>query len=134
MLLNRIKTYRKAMTRGLRRITGISTPVGGIQFSASVPDRSFNRAQDERELRHEIWLLAVQEAYIAKDGARRMREMQGKSELQLVEEYLTENPEIKRWVDRNIEAGTCEVAVAEMREKKERFRQARLDQLEKRPV
>jgi hypothetical protein len=125
MLDNWFKRGRKALTA--RRITGISTPVGGVQF-APVPDTSFTRAQDERELRHEIWLLAVGEAYIAKDGVRRMQQMQGKSELQLVEDYLAEIPEIRRWLDRNIEAGTCAAAITELREKKERLRQARLEQ------
>jgi hypothetical protein len=83
MLHSWFKEGWKAMARNAQRITGITTPYGGIQLSAPAPDTSFQRAQDERELRHEIWLLAVQEAYIAKDGARRMQEMQGKSELQL---------------------------------------------------
>ena len=69
MLRSWFKKRWKAVTRTARRITGISTPVGGIQLSAPAPDASFARAQDERELRREIWLLAVQEAYIAKDGA-----------------------------------------------------------------
>lgn len=119
----------KVATQFARRITSINTPVGGIQLSAPACDTSFARAQDERELRYEIWLLAVQEAYIVKDRARRMQEMQGKSELNLVEDYLVANPEMRRWVDRNIELGTCAAAIADLREKKERFRQARLEQL-----
>jgi len=125
MLRSWFKKRWKAVTRTARRITGISTPVGGIQLSA--PDASFARAQDERELRREIWLLAVQEAYIAKDGARLMQAMQGKSELQLVEDYLRVNPELHRWVDRNIEFGTCAAAITELREKKEEFWHARLE-------
>ena len=63
------------------------------------------------------------EAYGAKDGARRLQGMTGQSRLQVVEAYLAENPEIKRWVDRNIEAGTCAAAVSELREEKQRLRQ-----------
>jgi hypothetical protein len=73
----------------------------------------------------EICLLAISEAYGAKDAARGMQEMQGQSQLQVVEAYFTANPEIKRWVDRNIEASACAAAVAEMREKKEHLRRSR---------
>jgi hypothetical protein len=129
-----VKKGWKVVAQAARRISGINTPFGGVQLSTPAPDTSFVRAQDERELRYEIWLLAVQEAYVAKDGVRRMQEMQGKSELQLVEYYLAANPEIQRWVNRNIELGTCAAAVAELRDKKERFRQARLQQIKQRAI
>ena len=47
-----------------RRITGFSTPFGGIQLRPP-SDTSFSRAQDERQLMDEIWLLAGSEAYRA---------------------------------------------------------------------
>ncbi len=109
----------------LRRVRSINTPWGGVQLSDPAPDLSFARAQDEWELRHEIYLLAGIEAYAAKDGARRLGELMV-PEVQAVEKYLAENPETRRWVERNIEAGACAIAVAELRMRKEEFRQARL--------
>jgi hypothetical protein len=118
---------RKVITSTAGRITGISTPIGGFQLApASKFDTSFSRAQDERQLMDEIWLLAGSEAYGAKDGERRLQEMSVQSRIQVIDGYLAMNPEIKRWVDRNVEAGTCAAAVAELREKKERLRQSRL--------
>ena len=112
-----------------RRVTGVSTPFFGVQLSpASAPDTSFTRAQDERELLDKIWLLAVSEAYGAKDAARRMQEMTGQSRLEVVEAYFAANPEVRRWVDRNIEAGTCAAAVSELQEKMEGFRKWRQEQ------
>jgi hypothetical protein len=122
------------IAKTLRRITGISTPVVGLQLSAPRPDTSFCRAQDEHHLMDEIWLLASSEAYIAKDGARRLQKMTGQSRLQVIEDYFAENPEIKRWVAWNIEVGTCADAISELREKKARFRQARLKQLKQRAI
>lgn len=73
----------------------------------------------------EIWLLAGSEAYGAKDAVRRLQETTGQSRLQVIESYFAANPEMKRWVDRNIEARTCATAVSELREEKERFREWR---------
>jgi hypothetical protein len=109
----------------LPRVKAVSTPLGGVQFSEPAPDVSFVRAQDERELRREIYLLAGIEAYGAKDAVRRLEELMV-PELQAVEKYLAENPEMRRWVERNIEAGTCANAVAELCKRKEEYRQARL--------
>jgi hypothetical protein len=109
----------------LRRVRAINTPWGGVQLSEPAPDLSFARAQDEWELRHEIYLLAGSEAYTAKDSARRLGDLMV-PEVQAVENYLAENPETRRWVKRNIEAGTCATAVGELRKRKEEFRQARL--------
>ena len=100
-------------------------------MEGSRPDTSFSRAQDERQLMDEIWLLAGSEAYGAKDAVRRLQEMTGQSRLQVLEAYFAANPEMKRWVDRNIEAGTCASAVSELRERKERFRERRQDQIGK---
>jgi hypothetical protein len=112
------------LTGRARRISGISTPFGGLQLRPW-SNTSFGLAQDERQLKHEIWLLAGSEAYRAKDGARRLHEMVGQSRLRVIETYFAANPEMKRWVDRNIEAGTCTAAISELREKKEGFRQWR---------
>jgi hypothetical protein len=111
----------------VRRIRGINLFGAGVQFEPS-QDTSFSRAQDEWELRHEIYLLAGIEAYAAKDGARRLSELMV-PEVQAVEKYLAENPEMRRWVQCNIEAGTCASAVAELRKRKEQFRRARLAEL-----
>jgi hypothetical protein len=125
MLRTLFKKGWKAARSILRRVRAINTPWGGVQLSEPAPDLSFARAQDEWELRHEIYLLAGVEAYAAKDGARRLGELMV-PEVQAVEKYLAENPETRRWVERNIEAGTCAIAVAELRKRKEEFRQARL--------
>jgi hypothetical protein len=47
---------------------------------------------------------------------------------------LRGNPEIKRWVDRSIEAGTCADAKAELRSKNEEFRQWLHEQREDLPM
>jgi hypothetical protein len=125
MLRTLFKKGWKAARSMLRRVRGINTAWGGVQLSEPAPDLSFARAQDEWELRHEIYLLAGIEAYAAKDGARRLGELMV-PEVQAVEKYLAENPETRRWVERNIEAGTCASAVAELRKRKEEWRQARL--------
>jgi hypothetical protein len=78
---------------------------------------SFDRAKDERELMDEIWLQAASDAY----RGRRMHEIERRPRLEVIAWYFAENPEIKRWVDRNIEAGTCADAVAELRAKREDF-------------
>jgi hypothetical protein len=113
---------RRAWLRLTGRIAGVSTFFGGLQLRPP-SDTAFSRAQDERELMDEIWLLAGSEAYSAKDGARRMGELVGRSRLDVIETYFAANPEVRRWVDRNIEAGTCGAAVSELREKKQHFKQ-----------
>jgi hypothetical protein len=125
MLRTLFKKGWKAGASILRRVRVINTPWGGVELSEPTPDLSFARAQDEWELRHEIYLWAAIEAYAAKDGARRLGELMV-PEVRAVEIYLAENPETQRWVQRNIEAGTCAAAVAELRKRKEQFRQARL--------
>jgi hypothetical protein len=125
MLRTLFKKGWKAAASILRRVRAINTPWGSVQLSEPAPDLSFARAQDEWELRHQIYLLAGIEAYAAKDDARRLGELMV-PEIQAVEKYLAENPEMRRWVERNIEAGTCATAVAELRKRKEEFRQARL--------
>jgi hypothetical protein len=117
--------FKKGWKAIRQQVKAINTPWGGVQLSEPAPDLTFARAQDEWELRHEIYLLAGIEAYAAKDAARRLSELMV-PEVQAVEKYLAENPETRRWVERNIEAGTCAIAVAELRKRKEEFRQARL--------
>jgi hypothetical protein len=90
---------------------------------------SFDRAKDERELMDEIWLQAGFEAY----RVHRMHEIVGRSRLDVIAWYFAENPEYKRWVDRNIEAGTCADAVAELRAKNEEFRRWLQEQREDLP-
>jgi hypothetical protein len=79
---------------------------------------SFDRAKDERELMDEIYLLAGSEAY----RGQRMHAIVGRSRPEVIAWYFAENPEIKRWVDHSIEAGTCADASAGLRAKKEEFR------------
>ncbi len=86
------------LTDLLHRITGVSTPFGGEQLRPR-PDTSFGRAQDERNLMDEIWLLAVSEAYGAKDATRHLQEMTEQSRLDVIQAYFAANPELKRWVD-----------------------------------
>jgi len=121
---------KKTAAGAARRVTGFNTPLGGVQFAppTAKPDTSFGRAQDERELVDEIWYQALSEANGAKDAVRRLQEMQGQTRLEVIEAYFRANPEIKRWVDRNIEAGTCAAAVSELREKREQFRQSKQPQ------
>ena len=124
---------KKAASAAAGRITGFSTPLGGVQFASppTKPDTSFGRAQAERELMDEIWFQAVSEAYGAKDATRRLQEMQRQTGVEVIEGYFSANPEIKRWVDRNIEAGTCVAAVSELREKREQFRKWKEEQRER---
>ncbi len=123
-----IKKAWKLIATNFWRIRAFNLLGAGIQLSEPAPDLSFARAQEEWELRHEIYLLAGEEAYRAKDGERRLQELMV-PEVQAVEMYLAANPEMRRWADRNIEAGTCAAAAAELRKKKEQFRHVRLAQL-----
>jgi hypothetical protein len=113
------------------RISGLGLYGASVQLER-LQDTSFERAQDEWELRHEIYLLAGIEAYAARDGARRLGELM-LPEVQAVEKYLAENPEMRRWVERNIEAATCGAAAAELRKRKEKFQQTRLVELGQMP-
>jgi hypothetical protein len=124
MLRTQFEKSWKAIASILRRIKGVGLLGASVQFEPS-QDTSFTRAQDERELRHEIYLVAGIEAYAAMDGGRRLRELM-LPELQAVQHYLAENPEMARFVERHIQAGTCAVGVAELREWKQKYRQARL--------
>jgi hypothetical protein len=91
---------------------------------------SFDRAKDERELMDEIWLQAGREA----SRVHRIHEIVGRSRLDVIAWYFAENPEYERWVDRNIEAGTCADAVAELRVKNEEFRRLLQEQREDLPT
>lgn len=120
--------------RGLaRRVTGISTPLGGIQLApptsvAPMADNSFKRVQDERALMDDIWQVAVSEAFGAKDASRRMQELSGLSRDQVIETYLATQPELRRWVIRNIDAGTCAIAIQQLRERRDEMQQERAEQ------
>jgi hypothetical protein len=72
---------------------------------------SFNRVREERELADEIFILAGADAY------RRniMHLLQGLPRAKVIDWYYSEYPEIQRYVERHIEAGTCAVAVVELR-------------------
>ena len=63
MLRTLFKKGWKAGGSILRRVKALDTSWGGIQLFEPAPDLSFARAQDEWELRHEIYLLAGIEAY-----------------------------------------------------------------------
>lgn len=83
---------------------------------------SLTRAKDERELRDVIWILAVAEAYGAKDATRRLTEMQSLSRIEVIEGYFKENPEMKGYFDHHMTAGTCAKAAAELRAEREKMR------------
>jgi hypothetical protein len=91
---------------------------------------SFDRAKDERELMDEILLLVGSETY----RGNRMRAIVGRSRLEVIAWYFEENPEFKRWVDRNIEVGTCADAIVELRAEKEEFRRRLQEQREDLPT
>jgi hypothetical protein len=90
---------------------------------------SFDRAKDERELMDEIRLQAGIDTY----RDHRTREIVGRSRLDVIEWYFAENPEFKRWVDRNIAAGTCADAAADLRAYREEFRRWQDEQREDLP-
>jgi hypothetical protein len=87
-------------------------------------EESFERAKDERELMDTIYTLALSEAV----RGNRMAALVDLPRSKMIERYLAENPEFERWANRNIEAGTCRAAAAELRQKVEEFRQWRREQ------
>jgi hypothetical protein len=89
------------------------------QYAPPARDATLRRAQDEDALEHQIWLLALSEAY----GARNlgwMRAMTGRSRPEIVADYYKRHPAMERFSKRHIEAGTCADAVRALREESER--------------
>jgi hypothetical protein len=85
---------------------------------------SFDQVLDERKLMEEIWFLAGDDAY----HRSLMHLLQGLSRNDVIEWYFKEFPEMRRFVDRHIEAGTCAAAVTELRIRQEEVRQRRQEQ------
>lgn len=75
---------------------------------------SLEALQAKNGLWHQLWIVAIDEAYTAKDAARRMSEMLGLAESDIVAVYFTYHPEMKRWAEDHIRNETCDVAIAEL--------------------
>lgn len=82
--------------------------------------------QAENGLRSELWRVALDEAYAAKDAARQMAALQGLTRDEIVERYLTAHPALRPWAEQHIVAGTCEKAIAELHATLAETRQRRL--------
>lgn len=115
------------------RVSGITFYGFGIRF-ASVPsptDTSFKRAQNERLLMDKIWMMATTEAYVA----RQAQKLTGSRD-HVIDAFFSEQPELKRFVERNIEAGTCHEALLQLNRQTDAVRQerARLREIHKHTV
>jgi hypothetical protein len=125
--VKKVKNLISSITGFFSRLTGFSILNFGAQWAPRV-DTSFRRAQDERALMDEIWNLAVSEAYCAKDAHRRMQELVGLSREGVIETYLTQQPELKRFVDRSVEAGACTAALRQLQERRQEMTLERAEQ------
>jgi hypothetical protein len=76
---------------------------------------SLRALQAENGLQHQLWLVALDEAYAAKDADRRLNELIGLPEHAVVEVYFEYHPEMKRWANDHISTGTYKVAIYELR-------------------
>lgn len=74
------------------------------------------RLQAENGLWHELWAVAIDEAGAAKDSVRRVAEIDGLSEREVVDVYFTYHPEMKRWAEAHINGGTCVEGMHELSE------------------
>lgn len=84
--------------------------------------------QAENGLWHELWLVALDEAQNAKDAKRRMDEIAGLTESQVVDVYFSYRPKMKSWAEGHIAAGTCEEAIQELRAYFKEMKKARAAQ------
>lgn len=84
---------------------------------------SHDRKEDEDflKLSDMIRLLAISEASEANDSARRLKEIQNIPPHKVVQLYLDENPEVRRFVERHIEARTCSFGARDLRTKMAEF-------------
>jgi hypothetical protein len=94
----------------------------------SAPKGSLAALLAENGLWHELWLVALDEAYNAKDAKRRMDEIAGLAENQVVDVYFSYYPKMKRWADDHVASGTCEQAIQELRASLKEMRKARAAQ------
>ena len=92
------------------------------------PDSTLAQVQAEEGLIAAVWRVAVDEAYSARDAARRMGALQALSQDQVVEAYFAEHPAMKRWVERHIAAGTAAAGVHELEAELARTRATRTEQ------
>ncbi len=104
------------------RVSGITFQGFGVQFASAYPppDTSFKRAQDERLLMDKIWMMATTEAYVA----RQAQKLSGSRD-HVIDTFYSEQPELKRFVDRNIEAGTCHEALLQLNRQTDAVNQER---------
>ncbi len=70
--------------------------------------------QAENALFDELYQDALRDAYGAKDALRRMEEIAGLPQRDVVEVYFRYHPEMKRWAEAHIAAATCEQAMREL--------------------
>jgi hypothetical protein len=94
----------------------------------SAPKGSLAALRAENGLWHELWLVALDEAYNAKDAKRRMDEIAGLAENQVVDVYFSYHPKMKSWAEGHIAAGTCEEAIQELRANSKETKKARAAQ------
>ncbi len=90
------------------------------------------QVQARNGLMHAIWRAAVDEAYSAKDAARRMAALQGLSQAGVIAADFAEHPEMKEWADAHVAAGTCEDALRDLNATVKRARHLRAEQREAR--
>jgi hypothetical protein len=80
------------------------------QYAPRSRDPELAKAQDEEMLAHEIWVLALKEAY-ATNKAGWFQQMQGREKHEIVADYYRRHPAMERFVKRHTEAGTCSQAM-----------------------
>ncbi len=84
--------------------------------------------QAENGLWNCLWQVALDEAYNSKDAKRRFDEISGLPERAVVEMYFGYHPEMKRWAEEHMMAGTCEAAVTELQKQLQSTHRVRAEQ------
>jgi hypothetical protein len=74
------------------------------------------RAGEEASLLNEFWLIAVSDAF----QRHLMARVVGRPASEVLDLYFTEHPHMKQFYDRHVDAGTCDVAIAELRSDREK--------------
>jgi hypothetical protein len=89
---------------------------------------TLTQIQAENGLWYRLWQVAVDEAYNSKDAKRRCDEISGLPERAVVAMYFGYHPEMKRWAEANMTAGTCEAALAELHKRLQNTHRVRAEQ------